>query len=85
MTKYSRVILLLIYKSLVYIMKKSTKRAGVVWRGERRKKVLLLGWVVFLLRALDAGVDSWQLASDSADRVFWCERANKFRETLKDG
>lgn len=43
--------------------------------GERRKKVLLLGWVVFLLRALDAGVDSWQLASDSADRVFWCERA----------
>lgn len=34
-------------------------RWGMVCVGERRKKVLLLGWVVFLLRALDAGVDSW--------------------------
>lgn len=77
MTKYSRVIPLLIYKSLVYIMKKKYEKGrwGMVCVGERRKKVLLLGWVVFLLRALDAGVDSWQLASDSADRVFWCERA----------
>lgn len=77
MTKYSRVILLLIYKYLVYIMKKVRKGQVGYGRGgnERWKKVLLLGWVVFLLRALDAGVDSWQLASDSADRVFWCERA----------
>ena len=50
-------------------------RWGMVGGNERWKKVLLLGWVVFLLRALDAGVDSWQLASDSADRDFWCERA----------
>ena len=52
----------------------SPKVGEVRWGVMFKDDILLLGRGTFLLWVLDAGVDSWRLASDSADRALRDER-----------
>ena len=58
-------------------MKKSTKMAGVVWWGERRKKVLLLGCVLvegFRCRIVGNWQAIAQTESFGANELAWDEQ-----------